>query len=102
MFAVCHMTGLISCFKLLLCVFHYCLEWAFVMFYSVADKYKLVHTTDAADPYPFARRVFTGWDYAVSFADTARRKALHIATEFKVFIHMWCSTVYLQCILCRK
>lgn len=71
--------------------------WYVLIFYSVAEKYKLVHRVDAADPYPFARRVFTGWDYAVTFADTARRKALHIATDFRVYIHIFkctCSTGY--------
>ena len=53
-------------------------------FYSIAEKYKLIQQADTADPYPFSRRAFTGWDYAVTYVNTARRKAMHIATEFKV------------------
>jgi len=52
--------------------------------FSIAEKYKLIQQADATDPYPFSRRVFTGWDYAVTYANTAGRKATHIATELKV------------------
>lgn len=53
---------------------------------SIAEKYKLVQQANATDPYPFSRRVLTGWDYAVTYADTTRRKAIHIATELKEMV----------------
>jgi len=71
----CMHTYVHACMHLYRCV---------LLLYSIAEKYKLIQQADTTDPYPFSRRVFTGWDYAVTYADTARRKAMHIATELKV------------------
>ena len=71
-----------------------------VMFCSIAEKYKLMQRADMTDPYPFSRRAFAGWDYAVTYANTARRKATHIATEFKVYLTLYHNCFYDDHLLC--
>ena len=57
----------------------------------MAEKYKLLQRSNVSEQYPFSWKVFSGWDHAITHAETAKLKAIHLANSLRVrggsFVH---------------
>ena len=71
--SVCHMVVSLCCYRLQSICIH-----------SMAEKYKLLQRTNVSEQYPFSWKVFSGWDHAVTHAETARLKSIHLANSLRV------------------
>lgn len=52
----------------------------------MAEKYKVLQRAGVSEHYLFAWKVFTGWDHAITSADTAASKARHLSVALKVYL----------------
>ena len=66
----------------------------------MAEKYKLLQRSNVSEQYPFSWKVFSGWDHAITHAETAKLKAIHLANSLRVrggsFVHESTCTQHLR------